>query len=84
MIFGEIGLIRNGIQVQLFRKMRALIGISPSAFIRDYRLDRAKELLQTTDQNVSEVAFKVGYKNLAHFSKSFQAKYGHPPSTTHK
>lgn len=76
----KIGMSRS----QLFRKMRALIGISPSAIIRDYRLDRAKELLQTTDQNVSEVAFEVGYKNLAHFSKSFQAKYGHPPSTTHK
>lgn len=76
----KIGMSRS----QLFRKMRALIGISPSAFIRDYRLNRAKELLQTTDQNVSEVAFEVGYKNLAHFSKSFQAKYGHPPSTTHK
>ncbi|MBX2871316.1 MAG: response regulator, partial [Saprospiraceae bacterium] len=76
----KIGMSRS----QLFRKMRALIGISPSAFIRDYRLDRAKILLQTTDQNVSEVAFAVGYKNLAHFSKSFQAKYGHSPSTTHK
>lgn len=76
----KIGMSRS----QLFRKMRALLGISPSAFIRDYRLDRAKELLQTTDKNVSEVAFEVGYKNLAHFSKSFQAKYGHPPSATHK
>jgi len=76
----KIGMSRS----QLFRKMRALIGISPSAFIRDYRLDRAKELLQSTNQNVSEVAFAVGYKNLAHFSKSFQTKFGHPPSTTRK
>ena len=57
---------------QLFRKMKALIDTSPSAYIRDYRLNKAKDLIQTTDLNVSEIAWEVGYKNVAHFSKSFQ------------
>ncbi len=65
---------------QLFRKMKALIGTSPSAFIRDYRLNQARNLIQTTELNVSEIAWRVGYKNLAHFSKSFQEKFGYPPS----
>lgn len=76
----KIGMSRS----QLFRKMKALIDTSPSAFIRDYRLNKAKELLQTTDLNVSEVAWQVGFKNVAHFSKSFQEHFGYPPSATDK
>ncbi len=76
----KIGMSRS----QLFRKMKALIDTSPSAFIRDYRLKQAKELLETTDLNVSEVAWQVGFKNVAHFSKSFQDHFGHAPSATSK
>ena len=66
---------------QLYRKMKALIDQSPSQFIRSYRLDKAKNLLETTDLTISEVAWQTGFKDLAHFSKSFQEKYGGPPST---
>lgn len=74
----EIGMSRS----QLFRKMKALIDESPSNFIRNYRLTVAKKLLETTDLNVSEVAWKVGYKYLAHFSTSYQEFFGEPPSRT--
>ncbi|MCB9302862.1 MAG: helix-turn-helix domain-containing protein [Lewinellaceae bacterium] len=76
----KIGMSRS----QLYRKLIALIDESPSEFIRSYRLNKAKELLETTDLNVSEVAWKVGYKNLAHFSRSYQDVFGEPPSTTSK
>ncbi len=76
----KIGMSRS----QLFRKMKALINTSPSTYIRDYRLNQAKDLIQSTELNISEVAWKVGYKNLAHFSKSFQEKFGYPPSATYK
>ncbi|MEO1262621.1 MAG: ATP-binding protein [Bacteroidota bacterium] len=76
----KIGMSRS----QLFRKMKALIGRSPSEFIRTYRLNEAKSLLKSTELNVSEVAWKVGYKDLAHFSKSFQEAFGVPPSATNK
>jgi len=67
---------------QLFRKMKALSDTSPSDFIRFYRLNKAKALLETTDLTVSEVAWKVGYKNPNHFSKSFQEAFGILPSAT--
>jgi signal transduction histidine kinase/DNA-binding response OmpR family regulator/streptogramin lyase len=76
----KIGMSRS----QLFRKMKALIDDSPSDFIRNYRLTEAKKLLETTDLNVSEVAWKVGYKYLAHFSNSYQEFFGEPPSATNK
>ena len=76
----QVGMSRS----QLFRKMTALIDTSPSDFIRSFRLDRAKHLLETTDMNVSEVTYQVGYKDIAHFSRSFQEEFGFPPSATKK
>ncbi len=76
----KIGMSRS----QLFRKMKALINQSPSDFIRTYRLQKAKHLLVTTDLTVSEIAYQVGYKDLAHFSKSFNEEFGTNPSTTRK
>jgi DNA-binding response OmpR family regulator len=76
----KVGMSRS----QLFRKMKALMGTSPSEFIRSYRLSHAKKLLETGNITVSEAAWQVGYKDLAHFSKSYQEKFGFPPSTTHK
>ncbi len=76
----KIGMSRS----QLFRKMQALIATSPSAFIRIYRLNKAKSLLETTDLNVSEVAWKVGFKDQAHFSKTYREEFGFSPSATGK
>ena len=69
---------------QLFRKLKALTGSSPSDFIRSYRLTKAKALLETSEMNVSEVAWEVGYKDIAHFSKSYKEAFGLSPSTTLK
>ncbi len=76
----KIGMSRS----QLFRKMQALSGASPSDFIRTYRLNKARTLLETTDLSVSEVAWQVGYKDLSHFSRSFQEAFGFVPSATGK
>lgn len=65
---------------QLFRKMKALIDTSPSEYIRKYRLARARDLLLAGEHNVSEVCYATGFKNLAHFSKSFQEEFGNSPS----
>ncbi len=76
----KIGMSRS----QLFRKMQALIDISPSDFIRSYRLSKARILLETTDLNVSEAAWQVGFKDPGHFSKLFQEEFGFLPSATSK
>lgn len=76
----KLGMSRS----QLFRKMTALIGTSPSDYIRSYRLNQAKILLETTDLNVSEVAWEVGFKDLAHFSKLFREEFELLPSALNK
>lgn len=65
---------------QLYRKLKALTGKTPSLFIRSVRIERALTLLETTSMNVSEVAFAVGFKDPSYFSKVFQQEYGKNPS----
>ncbi len=67
-------------QPQLWRKLSALTGQSPSQFIRSVRLEYAKQLLQENSGNVSEIAFAAGFKNLSYFSRCFREKFGNPPS----
>jgi len=76
----QIGMSRS----QLFRKMKALTEVSPSDFIRDYRMQQAKILLETHKFSVKEVAYKVGFKDISHFSKCFQDAFGLAPSSLSK
>jgi transcriptional regulator GlxA family with amidase domain len=71
----------NMSRAQLYRKFSALTDKSIGRYIRSYRLHKAKELLETTNKNVSEAAFETGFKNLSHFSTSFHEEFGYPPGT---
>ncbi len=64
----------------LHRKLEALTGQSTSHFLRSMRLNRAMHLLKTTDLNVSQVAYQVGFKNRSHFTQVFTKEFGDPPS----
>ena len=73
---GELGLSR----VQLFRKVKALTGYSPIEVIRITRLKEARQLLQTTDKTVSEVAYEVGFSSPSYFSKCYRELFGSLPT----
>jgi len=59
----------------LHLKMKKLVGLSASEFIRHIRLQRAAELLKASDLNISEIAAQVGYADANYFSRSFKEKY---------
>ena len=65
---------------QLYRKLNALTGKSPNTFLKEYRLNRALNLLQLQCMNISEVAFDAGFSSPSYFSKCFQKKFGISPS----
>ena len=67
-------------RTQLHRKLKALTGKSTSYFIRSIRMQKARELLQSPDLNVSEVAYAVGYSDPAYFTNCFTDEFGKPPS----
>ena len=71
----EMGLSR----VQLYRKVKALTGYSVVDLLRKARLAKAKRLLETTDKNISEVAYEVGFTTSSYFAKRFKEEYGVRP-----
>lgn len=71
-------------RAQVYRKIKELTGQSPAVYIRNVKLQKAKDLLQNTDLNVSEVAYEVGFKDLSYFSRSFSEEFGISPSETRK
>ena len=66
---------------QLFRKIKALTGRSTAVYIRSIRLQKAKELLESSRFTVSEVAFQVGFNSPSYFSRVFSKEFGIPPKS---
>ena len=66
-------------RVQLYRKVKAILGISISDHLNNIRLEKSKELLLKTNQNISEIAFSTGFSSPYYFSNVFKKKYGISP-----
>ena len=64
---------------QIFRKIKALTGKSPSLFIRSIRLHHGKQMLLSTTLTVSEIAYEVGFTSLNYFSDAFFEEFGERP-----
>ena len=75
-IGAELGLSR----VQLYRKVKALTGLSPIELLRKARLQKAKELIKGTDKTIAEVAYEVGFTAPSYFTKCFKEEFGISPS----
>ncbi len=67
-------------RTSLYRKMKAVTGLSPHEFIKSMRLKRAAQLLSTGEMNVSETYEEVGISTISYFSKIFREAYGCTPS----
>ncbi|NDV26798.1 helix-turn-helix transcriptional regulator [Desulfovibrio sp. JC010] len=53
-----------------------LYGMTVFAFLKEYKLRKARMFFENGDMNVSEVAWALGYTNLSHFSAAFKKRYG--------
>ena len=70
-----------GISYSNFRKLfKEHTGLSPSTYQQDLRLQRAKELLTTTDMSIKEIAYCLNFESPDYFSAKFKAKTGRKPS----
>jgi signal transduction histidine kinase/DNA-binding response OmpR family regulator len=72
----EIGISR----VQLYRKVKAVLGLNINDYILSVRMQKAKYLLLNEDLTISEISFKVGFSSQAYFSTVFKSKFGATPS----
>ncbi len=70
----------------LYRKLKALTGLTINEFIRSIRIKRAAQLLETGEYSVSEAAFETGFSEVKYFRNYFKEQFGCPPSEymTHK
>lgn len=67
-------------RVQLYKRLLAVTGVTPSEFIRNIRLHHAEQYLRNGQYTVNEVSYKVGFGNPRYLSKYFKEKYGIMPS----
>lgn len=65
---------------QLHRKLTNLTGFSGTYFIRMVRLEKAADMLRTTDQTITEVAYACGFNSQSYFTRSFTEHFGENPS----
>jgi len=80
----ELALKAGMPQYSLIRKLHAVNKKTITQFIREVRLEKAKEFLQHEDQTASEVAFAVGFASPAYFNKCFHEYFGYPPGAAKK
>ena len=64
----------------LFRRMKELTGDTPSALLREERLLRGASLIEARAGNISEIAYAVGFRSVAHFSTAFRERFGQSPT----
>ncbi len=72
--------IMNISNSMLYRKLTELIQLNPNNFIKKMRLIKATELLESTDLNISEIAFNCGFNDISYFGYSFKKEYGISPT----
>lgn len=63
-------------QSQLYRKTVELTGLSPNIFLKEYRLEKAKELLNQQRFSISQITFDAGFTSPSYFTKCFKKNYG--------
>ena len=65
---------------QLYRKLKAMTGMTPVEYIRDMRMKKAALMLNEGKFSVSEVMYTVGFSNSSYFSKCFSKAFGMTPT----
>ena len=69
----------NMSQRQFYRRFKEMSLLSPAVYIKNYRIEKAAQMLRTTDKNIMEVLTDAGFKSKAYFYKEFAQRYGCTP-----
>lgn len=73
------------LSVSHFQKLfKTETGIAPVTYLRDLRLEEARELLETKFSRLKEIGFKVGIPNDSRFTRYFKKRYGVTPTEYRK
>lgn len=64
---------------QFYARFQEAFGLPPMRYIREQRLLRARLLLRSTDQPISEIALETGFSDQSHLTRLFKQRFGAPP-----
>lgn len=62
------------------RDFQNIYNVAPATWIREKRLEKAKEMLETTSLSVSDICYSLGFENVSHFSRIYKEFHGQAPS----
>jgi len=82
----ELARVTSASARSIFHQFKRSRGQSPMAFVKQVRLQRAREMLGRTDRSLSvtETAAACGFNNLGHFARDYFKRFGERPSDTIK
>ena len=80
----DLGAEMNISRVQLYRKVKALTGMTPVDLLKQIRLQRGYHLLVKTQKTIQEVAYDIGFGTPGYFSTCFKKQYGKYPTDIRK
>ena len=63
-----------------FGKLKEIVGLSPSDFLKQVRMQRAEQLVRRSRLTFSEIAYSVGFTDPKYFTKCFKKQTGMTPS----
>lgn len=75
-IYRTLGLSR----IQLYRKVKAILGCGVHDYIIDYRIKEARKLLEDKDLSIKEIAYRTGFTSPSYFSTIFKSKMNVSPT----
>lgn len=76
----QLSVVANLSSRQLNERFRRELGMTPQQYQIEKRMQQAWRLLEAGSLSIQQVAYRVGYSNLASFSDRFRKHFNHPPS----
>ncbi len=66
-------------KAQLYRKIKAITGLTPHGLIKNFRLNKAREMIIEAKYNISDIVFMTGFNNRTYFYRSYRELFGETP-----
>ena len=76
---GELAYLSGRSLSSFKRDFQSIYGETPAKWIREKRLSKARQMLQSSQMSVADVAYSLGFENPTHFSRIFKQQYGASP-----
>lgn len=76
----EIAIAAGMSRSSFFKKLKSLTGLAPADFIREFRIQKAVQMIEAGETNISQIAYGVGINDIRYFRKWFKQKCGVNPS----